>query len=262
MKDFVAVGYACMDIYDDLGKKYPTGNGVDVIAHLSKAGYDVALVSAVGDDTYGKEFIEFCEDMEFDTSHVHVEEGDTAQIHMSLIDGDRVHGKIIDGVLANFSLTKEDRAFIKEFKYLHTDYFGRIYGMLGEFQQAGCKIVFDFSSFINDKDFEMIAPYVDIGQISVEGFSQETKKIMQYMHCLGIKICIATAGSQGALAYDGKNFYYQEALDPQEIVNTVGCGDAFLAGFLMGDAASKPIEECLLLGAKSSQKIIQKFEPY
>lgn len=262
MKDFVAVGYACMDVYDNLAERYPTGNGVDVAVHLARSGYDAALVSAVGKDGFGREMLGFCREMEIDATHVHETDDPTAQIHMSLIAGDRVHDKAVDGAMANFSLTRSDRAFIKEYKYLHTDFFGRIYGMLEEFQLAGCKIVFDFSSFLTDKDIGMILPYVDIGQISAEKLDDGTRDFMKEMHRSGTKLCIATAGSQGAIAYDGGRFYQQEALAPDSIVNTVGCGDAFLAGFLRGDMAGKSVSECLRLGAENAREIIRKFEPY
>jgi fructoselysine 6-kinase len=48
-----AVGFCCMDIYKELDRCYPTGNGVDFAMNLSKLGIQASIVSVVGDDANG-----------------------------------------------------------------------------------------------------------------------------------------------------------------------------------------------------------------
>ena len=50
MKRAVAVGFSCVDVYENLNKWYPTGNGIDWGIHLARLGIPTAVVSAVGDD--------------------------------------------------------------------------------------------------------------------------------------------------------------------------------------------------------------------
>lgn len=50
----VAVGFSCVDVYENINRWYPTGNGIDWGVHLSRLGISVAVVSAVGKDEYGK----------------------------------------------------------------------------------------------------------------------------------------------------------------------------------------------------------------
>lgn len=47
------------------------------------------------------------------------------------------------------------------------------------------------------------------------------------------KICIVTLGNEGGIAYDGDNIYHSSAYDV-EVVDRLGAGDSFTAGFLCG----------------------------
>ena len=38
MTSIAAIGFCCIDSYRNLGLSYPTGNGIDSIAHLSRRG--------------------------------------------------------------------------------------------------------------------------------------------------------------------------------------------------------------------------------
>ena len=53
VKSVCAVGLSCADVYEDLDKSYPTGNGVDWGVHLARMGVPVSGVSVVGTDEYG-----------------------------------------------------------------------------------------------------------------------------------------------------------------------------------------------------------------
>ncbi|KWX86798.1 hypothetical protein AMQ83_16900 [Paenibacillus riograndensis] len=258
----VAVGYSCMDVYDNLDKSYPTGNGVDFAINITKRGIPAAVVSAVGNDAYGEQVAERLQKSGIDTTHLRVEKGSTAQIHMQLIDNDRVHGNAIDGVMANYYLTEDDFDFIKQHDYIHTDYFGRIYGLLAQFRQEGCKVAFDFSTFLEDKDFELIIPNVDYALFSYSQRDSWIEDKMKRACEQGVQIVVATFGKFGSLAYDGKQFYEGSIIQVDNIVNTVGAGDSFFAGFMAGVLQGFPVEECLQEGAKLSAEVIQKFEPY
>ncbi len=47
------------------------------------------------------------------------------------------------------------------------------------------------------------------------------------------KICIVTLGNEGGIAYDGEKTYHSSAYDV-EVVDRLGAGDSFTAGFLCG----------------------------
>lgn len=80
----VAVGFSCVDVYEKLGKCYPTGNGVDWGVHLRRMGIPVSVVSVTGDDAYGKTMREMLTGENMEISHLHEAHGDTCQMKMDL----------------------------------------------------------------------------------------------------------------------------------------------------------------------------------
>lgn len=67
----IAVGDACIDLYQKLERYYPTGNCVDFIINIAKYGLESAVVSVVGTDRYGDEMIEVLKKYKVDSSHMH-----------------------------------------------------------------------------------------------------------------------------------------------------------------------------------------------
>jgi fructoselysine 6-kinase len=76
-----------------------------------------------------------------------------------------------------------------------------------------------------------------------------------------MKLAVATFGDQGSLAYDGQNFY-EGRVYPAKVVNTVGDGDSFIAGFLYGILTGQSIPEALDQGAKVAAQVVSVFEPW
>ncbi|WP_042354489.1 fructoselysine 6-kinase [Bacillus rubiinfantis] len=257
-----AVGYSCMDVYDNLDRSYPTGNGVDFALNIKKKGIHASVVSAVGKDRYGEQMLKTLAESDIDISHLRIEKGSTAVIHMQLINNDRVHGYSTDGVMANYYLTESDFEFIKQHDYIHTDYFGRVYGLLPEFKKAGCQVVFDFSEFLEDKDIHLIMPHVDYALFSYSGHDQWIEDKMKWAHSQGVKVVVATFGEKGSLAFDGQQFYEGAITKVEKVTNTVGAGDSFFAGFMAGIINQLSIPECLQQGADLAANVIQRFEPY
>ena len=55
MNSMAAIGFCCVDDFAESGISYPTGNGINCVAHLSRRGIPCAAVTAVGSDAYGQE---------------------------------------------------------------------------------------------------------------------------------------------------------------------------------------------------------------
>lgn len=144
--NMAAIGFCCIDVYENIGRRYATGNGVDCIVHLARRGVSTAVVSVVGTDEYGKEMFDLCREYGMDTSHLQMKEGKTSVYRMALKDGvDRVHLENIPGVMENYVPTRKDIEYTKTFDYVHTDLTGKVLHLLPEFKEAGCKVIFDFS---------------------------------------------------------------------------------------------------------------------
>ena len=263
MSKVAAVGFCCADVYPDLNRAYPTGNGVDFCIHLSRSGIQTAVVSVVGTDLYGEMMQETLLRLGVDTSHLHVRQGATCQMMMELRGNDRVHCQEIAGVMADFTLSDEDIQFIKTFDTMHTDLFGRVLHHLPMFKASGMRIVMDFSTFFDDPEFHVTdyLPFVDYAFCSYDRRDDYIEEFMQKAQGMGPEIVTVTLGENGSISYNGER-YYEYGIIPTHVVNTVGAGDAYIAGFMLGIMKGWSIPACMVHGASQSKDVISKFDPY
>ena len=64
------------------------------------------------------------------------------------------------------------------------------------------------------------------------------------------RVLIVTDAEKGSYGYFKNEKYFQEAVKPEKIVDTTGCGDAYTAGFIAQYIKSNNIESSMLAGAK------------
>ena len=257
------IGDNCIDLYERIGKKYPTGNVVDTGVNLKKLGIDVSIISTTGSDENGKWMIESLEKEGLDISHLKVGDGPTAITYMDMDGNDRVHGDYVEGVLENIEFDEEDVRFACQHDLVHTALWGKAEKVLPAIAQKGVPIAFDYADRLDHPLVEETLPYVTYGFYSYHKTEDEyIKGFLKDKVDRGMKVAIATFGEEGSLAYDGKTYYRGEVVPAKKVVNTVGAGDSFIAGFLYGILNKYEIPECLKTGAKIASSVVEVFEPW
>lgn len=264
-KRLAAVGFCCTDVYDELGRSYPTGNGVDWGIHLARMGLPVSVVSVVGSDAMGEAMRKKLSDEGIDISHLRVEKGATCQMHMALKNAcDRVHLRMDEGVMKNYRPTKADVGFVAEHGLVHTDLFGKALEFLPVWKKACCRTLVDFSVFSGDPAFscEDIFPNVDFAFLSTDSeCGRDVAARIRRIQAQGPQLVVATMGENGSLCWDGSRLY-SFGIFPAETVNTVGAGDSYIAGFTCGLMQGRPVQACMEMGARVSAGVVSQFEPY
>lgn len=86
---------------------------------------------------------------------------------------------------------------------------------------------------IGDEEIEIL-----LGDVTIED-------AIKTFHSYGIDKVIVKKGAKGALGSDGENIYEVEAIKPKALVDTVGAGDGFAAGFLTALLKGKALEDCV-----------------
>jgi fructoselysine 6-kinase len=256
-----AIGFVCTDVYEEQGISYPTGNGVDFVINLQRLGIPGSVVSAVGDDEYGRAMRETLEARGIDISRLRVMEGTTAVIKMRLAGRDRVHGERIRGVMDAYRPSPEDVAFAKKHDLIHVDLSARIPELLPELRSEGARIFFDFSIRHRLPGNEEILANVDYAMFSFEKYDDSIKDTLIWARSFGARVAIGTFGVEGSMAYDGTDFTRCGIVEA-EVVNTVGAGDSFAAGFMYEAMKGSDISTCLNSGARLAAQIVSRFEPY
>lgn len=259
-----AIGDNCIDVYRRLGKQYPTGNVVDTGVNIQKLGIPVSIISTTGSDDNGKWMIEALTKEGLDLSHLKVGDGATAITYMDMDGSDRVHGDYVEGVLENIEFNQEDVTFAASHDLVHTALWGKAEGVLAQIKAVNpqCRISFDYADRLDHELVEETLPYVNYGFYSyhksrdafIESFLKD--KVDR-----GMKIAVATFGEKGSIAYDGSR-YYEGSIYPARVVNTVGAGDSFIAGFLYEVLMGSDIPKCLDIGAKVSARVVSTFNPW
>ena len=98
--------------------------------------------------------------------------------------------------------------------------------------------------------------------MSFEEDSAELRDWVRQLQELGPRVAVATLGEKGSIAYDGERFYECGIVPAEKVVNTVGAGDSYIAGFTKGVLDGLDVSACMHAGAELSSRVIGSFEPY
>jgi fructoselysine 6-kinase len=267
MSGLVAVGLNVVNKYEQLGMMYPGGNEFNVAVYAVWLGARGAFLGVFGSDEAGRYVAGVLDRLGVDFSHSRFREGENGYAMVRLEEGERVFGEYNHGGVTGLypiKLDEEDLSYIRGFDaasssinaHLGPDQIRKIRGV-------GVPVSFDFSDLYSAKDLAVFAPLADYSFFSCSALDKgETEKLLRTAHSLSGSLCVATRGAKGATAFDGRDFYEQEAV-PVAVVDTMGAGDAFIAGFLLrhihekntGLGTAVSIRRALSAAAENASKI-------
>ena len=252
MMRIACAGDNCIDYYDATGEAFPGGNPVNVAVYLRRLGADASYIGAVGDDAYGRLLRTALAEKGVDVSHLRSERGATALSHVSLVEGDRVFGDYEEGVMADFRLTAEELDFIAAHDLLVTGLWSHTEDHLPSLRARGIPVAFDGA----DRPFATAArkalPHVSVFFFSDDGSDDAVlQDRLRQLAAFGPALTVATRGSRGSMAWDGRRFY-SAGIVPCRVVDTMGAGDSFIAGFLLSWLQEQPVDACLTAGARNA----------
>ncbi|GLC80350.1 PfkB family carbohydrate kinase [Lacrimispora brassicae] len=251
----IAIGDNVTDCYVDEGVYYPGGNAVNVAVNCKKNGGEkVHYLGIFGDDERA-DYIKKClseEGVSYERSRKVC--AHTAQPRVYLKEGDRV---LAPGPrdscqhLFSIKIVKEDLEIIRGYDICHTSCYSNLEYELPQLYQI-CRISFDFSDRHEKEYLERTCPYLTFAFFSGSDMGEdECKALLKQVHELGVKTAGVTRGAKGAIFYDGKEFYRQ-GIKKIDVIDTMGAGDSFIAGFLTAYGDGKTMEESLDYAAQRS----------
>lgn len=232
-----------VDRFLDRGIDYPGGNAVNVAVYARRLGADAAYLGVFGDDALA----EFLRASLSEAGVAHdrsvVRHGETGISTLNVVDGERVFLEWNDGgitVREPIDLNDGRLEYAASFDLAHSSVYSRTEDELPRLAATDTLVSFDFSSepeFRTPEYFARVAPHVDLALVSCsEETVAGTRRILESLIAHGAGIALATRGTDGSIATDGANWTTAETLvieDQADIVDTMGCGDAFVAGFVV-----------------------------
>ena len=256
MKRMIAIGDNVADHYMDEEIYYPGGNAVNVAVGCKRNGFDeVAYIGVFGTDKQAHH-IQWAlarENVSFDYSRFMQGISGCPQVKLDE-HGDRrfvFSPKNTVQHLVGIRLTAEDIGYIETFDVCHTSCYSNLDYELPKLK-GKCDVSYDFSDLHDDELLERVCPHIRFGLFSGSDLTaSQVDDLIKKATGLGTEVVGITLGSRGALFHiNGKN--YEQGIKKANVVDTMGAGDSFIAGFLTAFYQGDSPEECLDKAAQSA----------
>jgi sugar/nucleoside kinase (ribokinase family) len=232
-------------------------------SNLSSLGPRVAFIGKIGRDNFAEVVLSSLESKNVDTSRIIKSESLATGATIVLnYDQDRAN-VTYPGAMNDLRLGDIDFDFLSGARHMHfancfmqpgirndlTELFRRA-------KKLGLTTSLDTQWDPEEKwelPLEELLPHVDVFLPNMAEFKflsgcdtveQGINKLKHYSHYIIIK-----NGSEGALGWDGKSLSVQPAFKNEQVVDCVGAGDSFDAGFIRDFIQDLPLKKCLETGA-------------
>ncbi|TWE01039.1 sugar/nucleoside kinase (ribokinase family) [Neobacillus bataviensis] len=257
MMKVLGIGDNVVDKYVHIKTMYPGGNALNFSVFAKRLGVEAAFLGTFGDDKEAEHVEGVLMELEIDLSHCRHFHGENGCARVTLEDGDRVFlGSNSGGVTREnpFQLTEEDIEYIKGFSIMHTGLYSHTGHILEELSTLGVPLSFDFSDDFQQEEIDRNNSYVDFAFFSCSHLTnEETEQFLKANRKKDGQILVATRGSDPAIAFDGKEYYYQTP-DFVKAVDTMGAGDSFITAFLLHFLKSNDIAASMMEAAAFAAK--------
>lgn len=276
--DIIVIGELNVDVilndiagFPEIGKEILAGRMSVVLGsssaifanNLSAMGSRVAFIGKVGNDNFAALVLDTLSQRNVDTSHV-LKSGDLATGATLVMNYGQDRANITyPGAMDDLRLEDIDFDFISSSRHLHfSSYFmqpGIRHDLPGIFRRAkesGLTTSLDPQFDPEEKwefPYDELLPYVDIFMPNSQEIKSITRsntvedaisKLKNSAHLIVVK-----NGCDGAIACDGNQIIRQPAFINDNIVDCIGAGDSFNAGFISEFIKKATLKKCLEIGA-------------
>ena len=255
----------------------PGGAPMNVALHLNSVGLDVSIASRVGNDDLGEELISFLKQAGARTDLIQLDQSlPTSEVLVYLDENNNATYEICEPVAwDNIQVTEPLKKRAKEAGLL-------IYGTLASRNPLTRKTLSEIlkSEAVKLVDVNLRRPFdqqevvepllqksdiIKLNDDELAVFSNwhdkqnlDEKDLVEWLavhYCVQM-ICV-TKGEKGALLYAEGNFYGHPGFRVKT-VDSVGAGDAFLAGFVAALFDGKPYDETLAFACATGAFVASK----
>jgi fructoselysine 6-kinase len=239
----VGIGDNCVDCYAHTGTMYPGGNTVNVAVFARRSGAEAGYVGVVGDDPPGRCISRALQAEGVDTRRLRTVAGPTAYATVDVVDGERVFGPNDVGVSV-FAPTDDDYRYVAGFDLIHTGDCSALEQDVAALAARG-RVSFDFGIHREPAYLDPLLPHLFVAEFSGSDLrDDQIEDLIRRAHRRGPRYVLVTRGAAGALLSDGRRVHRQPTM-ATTVVDTLGAGDAFIAGTLVGLVSGTPAPETL-----------------
>ena len=232
-------------------------------SNLSSLGIEVAFIGKIGNDNFAEVVLGSLKGRKVDTSHIL--RSDSLSTGATIVlnyDQDRAN-ITYPGAMDDLRLHDIDFKYLEKASHMHfSNCFMQpgirqdLVALFRKSKEMGLTTSFDTQWDPEEKwdlPLEALLPYVDLFLPNIKEFefltrSSSVEEGIRKIKPFANKIIIKN-GSDGALGWDGSELISQPAFKNDKVIDCIGAGDSFNAGFIADFIKKAPFRKCLETGA-------------
>lgn len=256
----LGLGDNTIDTYVDRAEQFPGGNAVNVAVLCRRLGAEAGYLGCIGDDEAGDLLKHALADEGIEISHCRFPVGANARAFIAHHNGDRRFLRSFAGVRGQWgAFSSADLAYISGFDLVHSSVYSELESHRNALSQAIQRWSFDFSERWTPAVLEQWLGSLDAAFLShPQGSDEECADLARWCAARGTRSVVITRGLRGAYALRGGAVATSLPV-PTTVVDTLGAGDGFIAGYLMADMAGAGLDEALSAGARFAAEACGRF---
>ena len=236
------------------------GPAANSTAGAASLGLSAAFVGTVGDDADGDMILRDFRAQGVDTSMVKVRPGATSAIAYLWIEektGNRSCAWTREG-LDELTADEIDPEAVASAKILHVDGHNAAGAIAAAKVAREAGVLVNYDAGTHRDGMEELLGLADLMICSEEfilkltGLKDAEEAVRQVWAKYRPKVCGATMGIRGSMAFNGKEFVRCPAFKVEKVVDTTGCGDLFHTGFAIRYLETQDLMACQRFGAAVS----------
>jgi len=254
--EVLALGDNCIDVYVEQGMGYPGGGAVNTAVYLSRAGVEVAYAGAVGNDPSGRLLLRAMNEEGIDASWVEILPGVTDLAFVRHTNGDRGFLGTRPGVRSQFRWQRIPMSVYESARVVHTTVDGTANELLPHLR-GRVTVTYDFSRKFTPAH-ENLLPCLDVAFASAAHLTErQALDLAQHWLARGSHTVVLTRGDRGSLAVT-QDAVFSCGIREVSVIDTLGAGDAFIAGYIHGLLRNESVQSCLERGRDLSARVLQR----
>ena len=249
-----AFGDNCVDRYlPPVAADRAGGNALNVAAGLALLGHPAAYLGAVGEDADGAFVLEQAAAAGVDVARVGRAAGRTGVTAIRLNGGgEREFASEDFGTSAGYAPDADDVAFLAGCGWVHAAGPADPLAAMSHLAAAGVRLSYDFSHPPRPDRLAAIAPLLEVAFLSAPGAGEADATVLARKAVeSGARVAVVGRGRAGSLLLAGAEPVVQAAILTR-VVDTLGAGDALIAGVVSGLVDGMPHAAALLRGAQAA----------
>jgi len=251
--DIFSVGDNIADYYPEEKKVYAGGGAYNTAVIAKRLGAKAAYYGVFGTDENAKFLYDTLKKEKVAYPVNDIRKGRNAVSIIKKVGSRAVVEAVDKGVYKSLKINKNVLEIIKNSKIVHSNIYSYFEDYLPKLHYK-TKLSFDFSYLRNKSYIEEIIAKVDIAFFSESKKKENSEELLDWVSKLGVEAAVITLGEEGVLMKLGDKLIKEKALSV-DVVDTLGAGDAFIAGFLTNlTKKEKNYQKALAEGLKTASK--------